>query len=97
MESFKKYIIEAPDYDRWLMQGAPGSDDEDCPACRDGMCPECGGKGGRCGTCNGTGDCPICQGAGEVDRLTAQKYAQNNRDYDSGDGDMGEVGHHPLY
>lgn len=96
MESFKKYITEAPDYDSFLLRGAPGENDVSCPACRDGMCPNCGGKGGRCQTCKGTGDCIVCQGAGEVDRLTAQKYVSDNT-ADDFDNDSGEVGPHPLY
>jgi DnaJ-class molecular chaperone len=95
MESFKKFIVEAPDHDAWLMQGAPGENDVNCPACRDGSHLQCGGHG--CQECKGTGDCPVCQGAGEVDRLTAQKYAAGQRDdFDRGD-DMGPGEPHPRY
>lgn len=99
MESFKKYITETPDYDAWKMSGAPGDNDVNCPACRDGMCPECGGKGGPCQTCKGSGDCPICGGAGEVDKLTAQQYANDHRDFerDLDRDDFGDIGPHPLY
>lgn len=36
-----------------------------CPACVDGTCLECDGDG--CGTCDNSGDCPDCDGAGTDD------------------------------
>ena len=92
MESFKKFF--EVDYDRWLLQGAPGEDDTNCPACRDGSCTDCGGKG--CHNCKHTGDCQVCQGAGEVDKLTAQKYAAMHR-ADEPHDDRGFEGPHPRF